>query len=59
MGTIKGWDLTFGWEPEKVQLVLGAAYVGYYDDLAVFNRALTEAEVKQVFALQNGIADLR
>lgn len=58
-GKIEGWDLTLGWEPEKVQLVLAAAYVGYMDDLAVFNRALTEAEVKQVYALKNGIKDLR
>jgi hypothetical protein len=59
MGTIKDWDLTLGWDAEKVQLVLGAAYVGHMDDLAVFNRALTDAEVRQVFALKNGIKDLR
>jgi len=58
-GTIKDWDLTFGWEPEKVQLVLAAAYVGYMDDLAVFSRALSEAEVRQVYGLKNGIKDLR
>lgn len=58
-GTIKDWDLTLGWEPDKVQLVLASAYVGYMDDLAVFNRALTEAEVAQVFELKNGIKDLR
>jgi hypothetical protein len=59
MGTIQGWDLTLGWDAEKVQLVLGAAYVGHLDDLAVFNRSLTDAEVKQLFALKNGIKDLR
>lgn len=58
-GTIQGWDLTLGWEPQNVQLVLAAAYVGHMDDLAVFNRALTDAEVRQVFALRNGIKDLR
>ena len=58
-GTIKDWDLTLGWEADKVQLVLAAAYVGHMDDLAVFNRALTDAEVRQVFALRNGIRDLR
>lgn len=58
-GTIRGWDLTLGWEADKVQLVLGAAYVGRMDDLAVFNRALTEAEVRQLHALKNGIQDLR
>lgn len=57
--TLQGWDLTLGWEADKVQLVLAAAYVGQMDDLAVFNRALTDAEVKQVFELKNGIKDLR
>ncbi len=58
-GSIDGWNLRFGWDPAQVQLVLGAAYVGHLDDLAVFNRALTPAEVKQVYDLPNGIADLR
>ena len=57
-GTIENWDLTFGWDPAQVLLVLGASYVGYMDDLAVFNRALTEAEVKQLFELKNGVRDL-
>lgn len=57
-GAIKGWDLTFGWNPDAVHLVLGAAYVGHMDDLAVFNRALTDAEVKQLFALKNGVREL-
>ena len=58
-GTIKNWDLTLGWEADKVQLVLAAAYVGHMDDLAVFNRALTAAEVQTIFGLKGGIADLR
>jgi hypothetical protein len=58
-GNIEGWDLTFGWNPDSVQLVLGAAYVGHLDDLAVFDRALTDAEVQRVYALKNGIRDLR
>lgn len=57
-GAIENWDLTFGWDPAAVQLVLGASYVGYLDDLAVFNRALTDAEVHQVFQLKGGIAEL-
>jgi len=58
-GSIDGWDLSFNWDPKQVALVLGASYVGRLDDLAVFNRALTEAEVKQLFALPNGVKDLR
>ncbi|MEY2880584.1 MAG: hypothetical protein RLZZ15_2964 [Verrucomicrobiota bacterium] len=58
-GAIENWDLTFGWKPDAAQLVLGAAYVGHLDDLAVFDRALTDAEVKQLMLLKNGVRDLR
>ena len=58
-GGITNWDLTLGWQAENVQLVLAAAYVGAIDDLAVFDRALSEHEVAQVFALPAGIRALR
>ncbi len=58
-GRIEGWDLTFAWDPASVALVLGAAYVGHQDDLAVFDRALTDAEVEQLYALPGGVAGLR
>jgi hypothetical protein len=57
-GKIENWDLTLGWNPDAVQLALGASYVGHLDDLAVFNRALTDTEVKQLFSLKNGIQEL-
>lgn len=57
-GAIEGWDLTFGWDPAKVMLVLGASYVGHLDDLAVFNRPLTAAEVKELMQLKGGAGDL-
>lgn len=58
-GRIEGWDLSFGWDPASVALVLGAAYVGHQDDLAVFERALTDSEVAELFALPGGVASLR
>jgi hypothetical protein len=58
-GAIENWDLTFDWKGDAVNLVLGAAYVGHLDDLAVFDRALTDAEVQQLMALKNGVRDLR
>lgn len=58
-GAIENWDLTFAWAPDAANLVLGAAYVGHLDDLAVFDRALTAAEVQQLMALKNGVRDLR
>jgi hypothetical protein len=58
VGTIENWDLTLGWNPDAVALVLGAAYVGHLDDLAVFNRALTDAEVTQLHGLKTGVREL-
>ncbi len=58
-GRIENWDLTFGWDPASVALVLGASYVGHQDDLAIFDRALSDAEVEQIFKLDRGIASLR
>lgn len=58
-GTIENWNLTLGWDPAQVVLSLGHSYVGMLDDLAVFNRALSNDEVKQVFSLKNGVRDLR
>ena len=58
-GTIENWDLTFGWDSTRVQLVLGAAYVGYLDDLGVFNHALTDGEVKLLYGLKRGLNELK
>lgn len=58
-GRIEGWDLAFAWDPASVAVVLGAAYVGHQDDLAAFDRALTAAEVVQLFELPGGVASLR
>ena len=58
MGSIENWDLTLGWNPDAVALVLGAAYVGHLDDLAAFNRALTAAEVKTLNGLKTGVREL-
>jgi hypothetical protein len=40
-------------------LVMGASYVGHMDDLAVFNRALTVDEIKQLYGLKQGVSELR
>jgi concanavalin A-like lectin/glucanase superfamily protein len=57
-GAIEKWDLRFDWDPAKVMLVLGAAYVGYQDDLAVFDYPLTDAEVDRLYNLKNGVREL-
>ena len=59
IGVIQGHDLTFGWDPAAIRLVLGAAYVGSLDDLAVWNRALTADEIARLHALPGGVETLR
>ena len=57
-GAIENWDLRIDWNPDAALLVLGAAYIGHLDDLAVFNRGLSADEVKALFALPNGVRDV-
>ena len=59
VGVIQGHDLTFGWDPAAIRLVLGAAYVGSMDDLAVWNRALSPEEITRLHALPGGVTTLR
>ena len=57
-GAIENRDLTFGWDPASVLLVIGAAYAGHLDELALFNRVLNEAEVQEVYGLPGGVRSL-
>ncbi|RPI87632.1 MAG: LamG domain-containing protein, partial [Planctomycetaceae bacterium] len=56
-GKLKGRQ-TIGWDPDKTAILLGLSYIGDLDDLAVFNRALSSDEVKALFELPGGVADL-
>jgi len=49
----------FTWDMEKCSIMLGLSYIGLWDELAIFNRALTAAEIAQLHALKNGARDLR
>ena len=57
-GRIENFDLTFGWDPAAVMLVLGAAYVGDIDEVSVFDRVLEADEVARLFALEKGVSPL-
>lgn len=57
-GRIENHDLTFGWDPASLMLVLGASYVGYIDDVTVFNRVLSAEEVAKLHALELGGIEL-
>ena len=50
---------TFTWDENKNVVALGLSYIGLWDELAAFNRALTATEVRELHSLKNGIRDLR
>jgi hypothetical protein len=58
-GTVSAREQTLSWEPAKAIAMIGLNYTGLFDELAFFNRALTAAEVEDIFALPSGISALR
>lgn len=56
--TISARRQTFTWDEDKSVIALGLSYIGLWDELAIFNRALTGAEVQQLHGLKNGVRDI-
>ncbi len=57
-GVLSPRQQTFTWDVQNTAIALGLSYIGLLDELAIFNRALTEQEVRAVFALEKGIGSL-
>src|SRR5262249_52785768 len=55
-GAVSGWNQTYSWNPEKAAIQLGMGYVGLFDDLALFDRMLSESEIKVLYKLQAPLA---
>ncbi len=51
-------DEPFTWDVERGAIRLGVNYVGLFDELAVFDRPLTDDEVGALHALDGGVATL-
>ncbi len=48
----------FTWDLEKSKIFLGLNYVGMIDDLAIFNKGLSEEEVGILYGLEKGVKEL-
>ena len=48
----------FTWAVEKSNILLGLSYIGLMDELAIFDRPLTEAEIGKIFKDKAGLAKL-
>lgn len=44
-GTLTARTQTFSWDPAKALVMLGMSYTGLWDELAIFDRRLTDGEV--------------
>jgi hypothetical protein len=58
-GALTGRQQTFTWDPAETKIAMGLGYIGLLDELAVFNRSLSDAEVAALYRLERGIATLR
>jgi len=57
-GEMDGWNQKYTWDLAMSQIRLGVAYIGGFDELSCFDRALTAEEVKALNGLENGVKDL-
>lgn len=45
----------FTWELDRSNIYIGLSYIGLMDDLSIYNRNLTENEIKALYSLENGL----
>ena len=57
-GELSPWAQTFAWDGENSLFMLGFAYTGWMDALAIFDRALTAAEMARLYQLPDGVKSL-
>jgi hypothetical protein len=54
-GSLSPRQQTFTWNPAETKIMLGLSYIGAFDELTIFNRALTVAEVRELHQLPGGV----
>lgn len=57
-GSLSPRQQTFTWNPAKSAIMLGLSYIGLFDELAIFDRSLSAAEVAELNRLPNGVRSL-
>lgn len=49
----------FTWDLSRAKIRVGVNYAGLFDDLSVFNRALSDGEIQTLYGLTAGVSALR
>lgn len=57
-GSISGIDDTFSWELEESNIFLGLGFTGLMDELAIFNKPLTDRQAMELYQLTGGIKSI-
>jgi hypothetical protein len=57
-GELKSRRQTFTWDVDKAVIALGLGYVGLFDELSVFNRALGPDEIQSIHIIARGVSSL-
>ncbi|MCE7995174.1 MAG: LamG domain-containing protein [Roseivirga sp.] len=58
VGLVSGIDDPFTWELEKSNIFLGLNFSGLMDELAIFNKPLTDKEAMELYQLKGGIKSI-
>ena len=57
-GSIKNWNQKFSWAGKNHRILIGLNYMGLFDDLACFNRALSQKEIELIYKQKNSLIGL-
>ena len=57
-GVITEWNQKFSWTGKPHRILIGLNYMGLFDELACFNRALSSKEIKRIFDHQKSLNEL-
>jgi Concanavalin A-like lectin/glucanases superfamily len=55
VGTLSGRPQTYTWDPAEVLIAFGVQFRGLMDELSIFDRALTAAEIQALHGLPGGV----
>jgi hypothetical protein len=47
---------TWTWDMKQTRIMLGLSYIGMFDELTLFDRALSDDEVRQLYTSKNSVA---
>lgn len=58
MGTVSDISEPFTWELDNANIYLGLGFIGSMDEVAIFNRPLTDEEIVSLYQLEEGIQSI-